>query len=272
MSVWAVSMVRDEIDIITTTVQYLLAGGVTGFIIADNGSVDGTKELLQRLARQHPDVYWDIHDDTEIGYYQSRKMTKLARMAFAFGADWVIPFDADEIWYSTRSNHSLVDLIQHQDADILSIPLYNYFPTQHDVKLILNPTARINYRDPRPAPLSKVIVHNDPGIVIAQGNHDATSNRPLRRGTSAIEIGHFPWRRFGQFERKVRNGYEAYRATDLPSDVGAHWRSYGEILETQGQEALRRVFYKWFYDPPKVLQRYPIAGANRGRPVREPQM
>jgi hypothetical protein len=267
MSVWAVSMVRDEIDILPFTIGHLMAGKVDGFIIADNRSNDGTKSWLEHESRYLAGrVPWIIVDDPEVGYYQSRKMTALAQRAFREGADWVIPFDADEIWYSTDPNRSLAEEIESHDADILSVPLHNYFPTDRDPKPVLSPVRRITYRDPRPAPLAKVIVRNDPAIEIAQGNHDGRSDRPLRRESAAIEIAHFPWRRFGQFERKVRNGFEAYRATDLSPDVGSHWRGYGEILETQGTRALRDIYFKWFHDPPMVLQHYPV-DENRGIPA-----
>lgn len=267
MSVWAVTMVRDELDILIPTLGYLVAGKVAGIVIADNRSSDGIKRELQRLAHREPQIEWIILDDPEIGYHQSRKMTTLTRLAFQAGADWVIPFDADEAWYSTCSRCTLAQEIERHDVDVLSVPLHNYFPTQRDDTWTLNPLCRITYRDPRPDPRRKVIVRNDPKIVIASGSHDVTSNRPLRWSTTDIEIAHYPWRRYGQFETKVRNGYEACRASGVPSDVGAHWRYYGDILETQGQIALRDIFHKWHFDPPMVLQRYPVAAANLGPPV-----
>ena len=270
MSVWAVTMVRDEVDILPHTIAYLVAGQVNGLIIADNRSDDGTRMMLEMQGRnyQKRGVAFIVLDDPEIGYHQSRKMTALVHRAFDEGADWVIPFDADEIWYTTRPSGTLAHEIERQHPlDVLTVPRHNYFPTNRDPQSALSPIERITYRDPKPVPLPKVIVHKDPGLVIAQGNHDAVSSRPLRRGGAAIEVAHYPWRRYGQFERKVRNRCEAYQATDLPPEVGSHWRGYGEILETHGQTALRDIYYQRFHDPPMVLQHYPVAEANRGVPV-----
>ena len=43
-------MVRDEVDIIAAFVEHHLAQGADLIIVTDNGSVDGTTEVLQRYA------------------------------------------------------------------------------------------------------------------------------------------------------------------------------------------------------------------------------
>jgi hypothetical protein len=40
--------------------------------------------------------------DREPAYFQAAKMTRLARAAARAGADWVVPFDADELWFADR--------------------------------------------------------------------------------------------------------------------------------------------------------------------------
>ena len=49
--VWGVSIVRDEVDVVGLTVRHLLDQGVSRILVADNCSVDGTRELLRSLAR-----------------------------------------------------------------------------------------------------------------------------------------------------------------------------------------------------------------------------
>jgi hypothetical protein len=247
MDLWAVTMVRDEIDILPYTLAHLVSEGVTGLIVADNGSTDGTREWLY-------DASFDcklmiVHDD-EVGYYQSRKMTALAQMAVAQGADWIIPFDADELWFSVkdRSLHASLCLFA-DDIDALQVRLCNYFPTSDDDEDETNPFLRITHRDRALAPLSKVIVLARPDVTILQGNHNATGAEPFLVSPAPIQIAHFPWRSPEQFVRKVRNGAEAYRASDLPVDSGAHWRQYGEILDSQGPEAVIAIYHEWFCDP-----------------------
>src|SRR5690242_16616279 len=89
---FAVAMVKDEADIVADTVEATLRE-VDAMIVADNGSTDGTREILA-------DLPVTVIDDPDPAYYQSVKMTELAAQAADAGADWVLPIDADERWYS----------------------------------------------------------------------------------------------------------------------------------------------------------------------------
>jgi len=107
MTTAAVTMVRDEADIVEATVRHMLTQ-VDVVIVADNRSVDGTREILEGLP---------VHllNDPERGYYQSEKMARLAHMArVEHGADWVVPFDADEWWYSPHGR--IGDVLEGIDA------------------------------------------------------------------------------------------------------------------------------------------------------------
>jgi hypothetical protein len=46
---------------------------------------------------------------------------------------------------------------------------------------------------------------------------------------------------------KIANGAEAYAATDLPANYGAHWRQWGLILKRDGEEAIAELFRKWYW-------------------------
>jgi glycosyltransferase involved in cell wall biosynthesis len=120
VSVAAIAMVRDEADIVGSTVAHMLTQ-VDHVIVADNGSVDGTRDILASL-----DV--ELVDDPERGYYQSRKMTALAAQARAAGHDWVVPFDADEVWYSPFGR--IADVLDGIGVQWLAAPasLYDHVP------------------------------------------------------------------------------------------------------------------------------------------------
>lgn len=259
-SVWAVLMVRDEEDVIFHTLEHLKTEGVTGVALANNLSSDGTMDEVHRWRDQyiHGDPRdWPIRtalfDDEDPAYYQSRKMTNLANLVQGFyGAEWIVPVDADELWCG--ENMPLADHLRRMPAkvDCVQAALFNYYPTSQDNQDKANPFERIERRDPNAAPLPKVALRWRPGMVIHQGNHGADGWS--HQGIGGASVRHFPWRSPEQFERKVRNGAAAYKATDLPEDMGAHWRQYGAILENGGPEALRRdVYEEWFLDPPLEL-------------------
>lgn len=245
MSVFGIGMVKDEADIITSTVRNML-NHVDEIIIADNGSTDGTRDLLAALPVT-------IIDDPEIGYYQSRKMTALAQTAGERGATWVVPFDADEIWYS-RSNPRIGDMLEALAPQWLTAraDLFDHVATAAD-PANPDPVRRIGWRREEPGRLPKVACRVRPDLVIEQGNHGASYTGGTTEFAGDLVVRHFPYRSAAQFVSKARNGAAAYAATDLPEDFGAHWRQYGALLESEGVESVEGVFRQWFWsaDPKK---------------------
>lgn len=240
MTVVGVSMVKDEVDIIRSTVEHMLTQ-VDRVIVADNGSTDGTRDILAGL-----DV--DVLDDPEVGYFQSRKMTALAQRAREEGADWVVPFDADEWWYSPFGRIGDVLEAIPDEWLVASAALYDHVATALD-PAEADPVRRIQYRRPYPADLPKVAARTASDLVIEQGNHGAHYTARPAALAGQLVVRHFSYRSAEQFVSKARNGAAAYAATDLPDDSGAHWRGYGRILAEQGEEACGDVFRRWFWQP-----------------------
>src|ERR1700694_906639 len=93
MRVVGLSLVRNEIDIIELNLRYHLANVLDDAIVVDNGSTDGTLELLARLAGELPIVVASEPG----GYLQAELVTRMARQASRAGADWLLPIDADAV-------------------------------------------------------------------------------------------------------------------------------------------------------------------------------
>lgn len=236
-----ITMVRDEADIIEWTVLHMLSQ-CDVVIVADNNSTDGTREKLEALlylGNLH------IRDDPETGYWQSRKMTTLAHEARDMGATWVVPFDADELWLS-RDGRPLSCALEDLPESVLiaQADLWDHVATAEDPDE-QNPVRRMGWRRPSPAPLPKVAVRPLPDLTIAQGNHSAMfAERDLPGvAMNLLTIRHFPYRSRAQVVRKVRNGAEAYAATTLPPDQGAHWRAWGQFSD----EEIGDLFAKWHW-------------------------
>lgn len=239
MTVVAVSMVRDEADIIGATVEHMIRQ-VDHVVVADNLSTDATRSILERLA-------CEVLDDDDPGYRQSEKMTALARYAAKeHGADWVVPFDADEWWYSPHGR--IADVLEAVAPQwlVASADLFDHVATGVD-KPHDNPVKRIGWRRTNPVPLSKVACRWRDDLTIEQGNHGARYDGGATVLAGQLVVRHFPYRSAEQFVRKARNGAQAYAATDLPPDVGAHWRQYGAIAEAHGDEACADIFRQWFW-------------------------
>jgi glycosyltransferase involved in cell wall biosynthesis len=232
-------MVKDEADVIASTVEHMIRQ-VDGVIVSDNGSTDGTREILNGLKCV-------VLDDPDPAYYQSAKTTQLAHLAAKeYGADWIVPFDADEWWVSPHGR--IADVLEAIAPQWLaaSAPIYNHVATGKD-KDDRDPVKRMPWRQGAPLPLPKVACRWREDLVIEQGNHGAYYDGGATVIPGQLVVRHFPYRSAEQFVRKARNGAQAYAATDLPPDVGAHWRQYGAIAEAHGDEACADIFRQWYW-------------------------
>lgn len=244
MTVIAIAMVRDEEDVIETTVGNMLAQ-VDHVIVADNLSTDATSFIL-RTMEMASDGRLTVLCDQEPAYLQSAKMSRLAAHAAALGATWTLPFDADECWMSPFGRIGDVLMGLPPTTAIATAALYDHVataadPTEGDI------IDRMPWRRREPAVLPKVACRPTLPVTIEQGNHGATYAQDSVDGL--LVVRHYPYRSAVQMARKVRNGAAAYAATDLPESAGAHWRRYGALQDAGGDEAIADVFETWFYSP-----------------------
>ena len=254
--VWAITMVKNEADIIGFTLRHLLAQNIDGIIVADNLSTDQTRNVLLNV-RRGARIPVLIVDDREVAYYQSAKMTALARQAAQLGASWIIPFDADELWYAKQS--TIGDALRSQPLDIQAIHVqrWNHISTTVD-PIVKNPYQRMKYREPLPIH-QKCAFRFRPEFRIGYGNH-GVRRKGQRIGLTRqddIAIRHFPYRSLDQFIEKAVAGTEALNAAKLKKGLAGHWRKHAETMEREGRAGMQRVFESQFvkqsseliYDP-----------------------
>lgn len=215
-SVIAVTMVRDEADVISSTIAQLFAQGVDHVIAADNLSTDRTRTILEGFNRV------TVVDDDEPGYYQDRKMTALARRAHDMGADWVLPFDADEIWYGLHGN--IAKSLAGCEADVVMAAGWDHIVTTPGDQPF-SPWRRPEYQR-----LSKVTFRASPFAELNMGNHDVRGCGPVRMA-GVLEYRHFQYRSLAQMTRKLRTGKAAYEASDIHPMHGTHWREGGALSD-----------------------------------------
>jgi glycosyltransferase involved in cell wall biosynthesis len=251
MSVIGISMMKDSEDVVRGVIEHM-AEEVDHIIVADNNSTDGTRAILDELSTRLP---LTIIDDPVEAYYQSAKMTALAQIAADMGAHAIVPFDDDELHFSRDGRIRDVLTSDMSPGTAVAIPLYNHWVTLVDDPNEPDPFRRIQWRHRVPGMLHKVAYIWSQEIVIDMGNHglsrrnehgDIVPHDGLTWVNAGMEVRHFPMRSHAQFLKKTLNGARALGLTDLPSDIGAHWRGHKAIYDIHGVSALYRVFDDYY--------------------------
>jgi hypothetical protein len=157
-------------------------------------------------------------------------MSHLAHLAARAGAEWVIPFDADEIWM-TSSGVPIADFLRSSTASIVTARSYEYFPARANAGT--SPVERFHYRMQEPEAQGKVAFRANMLAQIRIGNHSV--NRPGPHGTG-LEIAHFRYRSFEHIAEKVRHGARAVDAAALGPGLIRRWRELATLDDDQLQE------------------------------------
>ena len=93
---------RNEADIICENLSYHLRHGVDAFVIMDNGSIDGTRDLVAEFEKLGVAT---IVDQPMHIKAQGKWMTELAGIALdKYQPDWIIASDVDEFWIPDNGN------------------------------------------------------------------------------------------------------------------------------------------------------------------------
>lgn len=210
-----VSTVRNEVDIIGDTLRHLFLEGVDRIYIADGRSDDGTRERYKAVDHEFPDRLV-VFDDDKPYHYQPFWVDKLAGIAASDGAEWIVPFDADEFWYAT-DRRSLSEALHEVPAvSKLWVTMYQHHGW--------------DYREILPKPLPKVAYRWEPEARISNGNHDVTVSGATLGGV--LELREIQYRSFEHFCRKIIERNTTINPT-LGPDQGAHHKRLAGLPESE---------------------------------------
>lgn len=270
MSALAVSMVRNEADVIEPVVRQM-ATQVDRLVVADHRSTDGTREILEELAA---DLDLQVVDDPQVGHGQGETLTALARQGAREGFDWIVPFDGDEWFYSPHGR--IADVLAECPQSLVFAPSYTHLATGVDDPGVGDPVKRLGWREPNPVPLPKVACRAAKDLKIGQGNHVAVYDDDVETVRGKFAIRHFQYRSAEHFERKIRERVSVMAKTDHRGRFSGHWLRHGDVLERAGPGALEAVYREQHYRedpraeamvegelrPPLVFD--PVCGAQGG--------
>jgi hypothetical protein len=268
-------LVKDEADIIEANIKTHASLGVDGFVVMDNNSTDGTRDILVRLQKEFEIVIVDEKGE----YNQAKWMRELAYIAKKkLGADWVINNDADEFWLPTNELNLKENLAFK--GSVLTVDRYNmllckegdFFDSLYYVR---NPIFYSKERQQNSDRLSiiltkigpKTIINPHGLIYLRGGNHKALHIANMRdylksgydkiKRFKDIEVFHYPIRSFAQFEKNIKNRKKLLESSKKVS-MGPHYRRWVEIYN-RGE--LREEFEKnilFHQKEIEVLEKYDI--------------
>jgi glycosyltransferase involved in cell wall biosynthesis len=222
-------LVRNEVDVIEGNLRFHLDHGVDFIVATDNGSSDGTTEILEEYVKKG--VVHLIHESSRV-FQQRAWVNRMGKLAYStFAADAIFHADADEIWYPA-SGSLKHELSARKKIDVLSVPVKNMLltnkngleqfpddvaykvnhPLKKSVRTVMNEVDQqsfLLYRHP-----CKTLYRTRMGYMdVVQGNHDiCPTNKKrhnvLKKASHDIEVLHFPVRGIEQFFRKTLNNGE----------------------------------------------------------------
>jgi hypothetical protein len=206
-------LVRDEADIVDAQIAFHLHAGVDFVIATDNGSTDGTTEILERY--RDAGVLHLLHEAGD-DMRQQEWVTRMARLAATdFGADWVINADADEFWWPRGGTLDEVLALVPERYGVIRGCWRHFLPRpgghgtfwERMIVRLCTP-ASPGVKDTIYHAHQKVAHRADPEVEIERGNHNAFGrNLEPFRAWHPIEVLHFSFRSIEQMERKARGGW-----------------------------------------------------------------
>lgn len=255
-----IMMVKDEADIVAANLSHHYEIGFRIFCVLDNGSVDGTRQEIERFSRNRPDALVMVVTDPITGYYQAAKMALFGKTLVEYATiadrrvDWLFYLDADEFLACCRDpdgaaiaafDEALADpgidvLVMHWVHAASRLP-YETLPAGYDpFRAFDKMTARLEPTVP------KVALRTGHDFVPMMGNHFVAGYSGPLSGFRTLALDdwyllHYPLRSVDHVRKKVINGGRAFRDSKGLEQHGGHWRERYALYERHGDGIIRQI-------------------------------
>jgi hypothetical protein len=248
VKITAVMTVRNAADLLGAVIRHhRRAAGVDEVLVVDNDSADATPSLLERLAATDSAVRWR----RDVGTFRHGEvLTELAREAADRGADWIVPVDADEFWWSRAGSLRATLLDTPDDVGAWICPVRQFVQRRrvlrsHPAALLTMTHAATPMGTPDTAEdlvtsgqiafvemdyPPKVVVRAGPDLEIHTGGHSVAGFEGVGRVSGDLEVLHAPLTSREALRRRAEHGRRvaAVRA-DLTS--GWHVRRWARLAD-----------------------------------------
>jgi glycosyltransferase involved in cell wall biosynthesis len=241
MVVAGITMVRNEIDVIEFCIEHHLSQGLDYIYICDNGSTDGTYEYLLKKSNNDSRI---ILTRGLGDFHQQAIINNLSNKAYQDGCDWIVPFDADELWFSLNT---LKNDLKNISRASVRIELKNFVQSSEVLNPINNTYLNTKWRLPdnaisinlddvvdgtvsmieNPA-FYKYIVRTSPNLIIAPGAHSYSGQDPIFVINKNFDAYHIPIRSYKALQIKAEQGQRLIDAGYNPGH-GWHVQRYAKL-------------------------------------------
>jgi hypothetical protein len=250
-------LVKNEIDIIKTWLNHHIPM-CDYMVIMDNGSYDGTREVIDFYAEK---FNIKVIDQPAQDYNQKIWVLEMIDWCKKAGCTHVLSADTDEMY-----DADLRIMAEKLTGDLgaYKIPCRLYVPTIFDDENILNPIERMKYylKTGRTQEESQCLVAwSKMFFSLADFKELELGNDVIRFNSKNTKteiakdaiIRHYPERSWQQYRLKYIQGGEAYARSKHPAMFGWHWKKIHKIYFTGGIVALKRFWYNLLEDNKELL-------------------
>ncbi len=232
-------LAKDEADMIGTNIRHHLALGLSGFVVFDNMSQDGTGGIARSLGAH-------VFLDEEVAFRQQAKNRSMTEIAVGFGAEWVLTVDADELWYPTRDSNipeAIASLPPGTDA--IRALSFDHACCELDDEAEADPVLRMRWR--RNSPGVGKVAHRCLDGAYAWGGNESwvLGGEVLDPAVSnCLRIRHYPVRGLTHLKRKARTGWVAVNGqAGVSRKACGHWRKW--YRKYREDPVWFRSFFEW---------------------------